>query len=80
MDIEGSERDAVAGAASMIRHARPLLAICAYHMQSDLWVIPNLIHSIVPDYRLFLRPHRADGWDLVCYGVPPERRTALEGP
>lgn len=79
MDIEGSERHAVAGAASLIRRARPLLAICAYHLQSDLWVIPNLIRSIVPDYRLFLRPHMADGWELVCYGVPPERCLKVDG-
>ena len=52
---------------------RPVLAICSYHRQTDLWRIPELIHSIDADYRLFIRPHLIEGWDLVCYAVPAER-------
>ena len=73
MDIEGSELDALAGAAKIIRRHGPLLAISAYHRQHDLWRIPLLIHSLNCQYRLFLRPYRIEGWDLVCYAVPESR-------
>jgi FkbM family methyltransferase len=73
MDIEGAELEAIEGARGVIARHSPVLAICSYHRQPDLWRIPALIHSINPGYRLFLRPHLIEGWDLVCYAVPPER-------
>jgi hypothetical protein len=73
MDIEGSEMDALAGASRIIREQGPLLAICVYHKQDDLWKIPLLIHSLNPEYRFFLRPHKLEVWDLVCYAVPKAR-------
>jgi hypothetical protein len=27
----------------------------------------------MPEARLFLRLYNVDGWDLVCYAVPPDR-------
>ena len=74
MDIEGSETDTLAGARELIRKNAPILTVCAYHRQSDLWNIPLLIHTIRPDYLFHLRPHLLEGWDLVCYAVPPHRR------
>jgi hypothetical protein len=44
-----------------------------YHKQNDLWRIPLLIHTLVEDYHLFLRPHEADGKELVFYAVPANR-------
>ena len=73
MDIEGAEMDALEGARQIIARHRPILAICLYHRQSDLWRIPLLIHSIYPGYRYFLRTHETDGWQTVGYAVPPER-------
>jgi FkbM family methyltransferase len=73
MDIEGSELDALAGASRIIREQGPLLAICAYHKQDDLWKIPLFIQSLNPEYRFFLRPHKLEVWDLVCYAVPQAR-------
>ena len=73
MDIEGAEGDALEGARRTIARHRPLLAVCLYHRQSDLWRIPLLIHSIDPGYRYFLRTHETDGWQTVGYAVPPER-------
>jgi FkbM family methyltransferase len=73
MDIEGSELQALAGAEKLIRRHAPLLAISAYHRQDDLWRIPLFIRSLNRQYRLFLRPHRIEGWDLVCYAVPENR-------
>jgi len=73
MDIEGAELDALEGARRSIQTHRPILSICVYHKQDDLWRIPLFIHTLVEDYRLFLRPHDVDGWQLVCYAVPANR-------
>ena len=73
MDIEGSELDALAGARKIIQKEMPILTICLYHRYDDLWRIPLLINSLADEYRLFLRPHEIEGWQLVCYAVPEER-------
>jgi FkbM family methyltransferase len=73
MDIEGAELDALEGARQVIRQHRPVLAVCVYHRQDHLWRVPAFIREMVKDYRFFLRPHKPDGWDLVCYAVPVER-------
>ncbi len=73
MDIEGAEPDALAGAASLLRNAQPVLAICLYHRLEHLWQIPNLIHRLVPDYSMFVRRYAEDGWEQVCYAVPRGR-------
>lgn len=75
MDIEGAEMDALRGANRTIG-SHPLLSICVYHRQNDLWRIPQLIHSLAPDYKFFLRAHDVDGWQLVCYAVPTHRLRA----
>lgn len=73
MDIEGSEAHALAGGAATIRTHRPVLAVCVYHKPADLWELPTLMHSFQPESKLYLRSHCADGFDLVCYAIPPER-------
>jgi hypothetical protein len=73
MDIEGAEGDTIRGARRTIREHQPLLEICVYHVQDHLWTLPLLIDSIKPGYRYFLRPHKYEVWDLVCYAVPPDR-------
>ena len=69
MDIEGSELATLAGARDLIGRNAPILAICVYHKQDDLWNIPLFIHSLNPGYCFHLRPHLLEGWDLVCYAV-----------
>jgi FkbM family methyltransferase len=73
MDIEGCELEALEGARGIIEKNQPILSICVYHRQNDLWRIPLFIRSLVKDYRMFLRPHAVDGKELVCYAVPPNR-------
>jgi FkbM family methyltransferase len=73
MDIEGAEMDALIGARRSIEKALPVLAISVYHKPDHLWRIPLLIRSYFDEYRLFLRPHNEEGWDLVCYGIPEAR-------
>jgi len=73
LDIEGGELDALTGAAATIARARPVLAICAYHLQDHLWRVPLLCSALLSQSRIVLRPHNEEGWDLVCYAVPEER-------
>jgi FkbM family methyltransferase len=57
MDIEGSEIDALNGSIGIIKRDKPRLAICVYHKSTDLWKIPLLINTILPEYHLYLRHH-----------------------
>jgi polyisoprenyl-phosphate glycosyltransferase len=76
MDIEGAEPDALEGARSTIRQARPILAVCAYHKCEHLWTIPRLMHDILPDYKIHLRRYAEECWETVYYAIPPERSMA----
>lgn len=69
MDIEGSEKEALLGAADIIRRNKPKLAICAYHKAEDIYEIPKTIMSIRNDYKFVLRQHEYDGYDTVLYAV-----------
>lgn len=67
LDIEGHEISALHGARSIIARDRPVLAIAAYHRWDDIWRIPELICSIVPEYRIFYRVHEYNTFDAVFY-------------
>lgn len=67
MDIEGYELQALMGAASTIKAARPRLMVSAYHRSTDLLAIPHYIDTIAPDYRIGLRHHTEDRWDTCLY-------------
>jgi FkbM family methyltransferase len=73
MDIEGAEPRALRGATDLLRRHQPVLAICTYHRSDHLWQIPKLIHSIVPEYNLFLRRYAEESWEGVCYAIPDHR-------
>ena len=61
MDIEGSEMDALQGAAHSIRKYKPKMAICIYHKLHDMWKIPLYIKQLRPDYEFAFRHHIIDG-------------------
>lgn len=70
IDVEGSEREAILGAAETIRRCRPKLLLAAYHRSEDLFALPQLVFSIRSDYRLYLRHHRQlPAWDVNFYFV-----------
>jgi FkbM family methyltransferase len=73
MDIEGAEYDALLGGRKTIQRDQPILAICVYHAQNDIWRIPLLIHEMVPRHKFFLRANEGDGLQTVFYAVPPNR-------
>jgi FkbM family methyltransferase len=70
MDIEGHEMDALAGAETIIRRLRPLLAISCYHQLDHLWRIPLWIRGLDAGYRLRLLHHGHLYAGSVCYGIP----------
>lgn len=60
MDVEGAELPALRGAEKTILRDKPRLAICIYHSDNDMASIAEYIHSIVPEYRLYVRQHHRD--------------------
>ena len=60
MDIEGAELPALKGAKETILRHKPKLAICIYHSDQDMLSIAEYIHSIVPEYKLYVRQHHKD--------------------
>ena len=52
MDIEGAEREALAGGRETIARNRPRMAICTYHRAQDPVVIPQVALAAVPDYNI----------------------------
>ncbi|WP_338623946.1 FkbM family methyltransferase [Selenomonas sp. TAMA-11512] len=66
MNIEGSEKEALAGARAMICRDKPLLAIAGYHRTEDFWEIPLQIHAMREDYALHLRSYM-NHISFVCY-------------
>lgn len=69
MDIEGAEINAIKGAEKIIKKYKPKLAICVYHKKEDIWAIPKLILSYVPNYKLYLRHYSLNDNETVLYCV-----------
>jgi FkbM family methyltransferase len=74
MDIEGAEFDALRGARRVIERDAPVLAVCVYHTQADIWRIPLLLRSMRTEYSYFLRAYDGDGLQTVLYALPPQRK------
>jgi FkbM family methyltransferase len=70
LDLEGGEVDALKGAAHTLANHLPVLAISCYHNPQDLWILPDLVAEIVPSYKLYLRQHMHNSFDLVLYAIP----------
>ena len=52
MDIEGAEKQALAGARETLRQFRPRMAISSEHLPDDVQKIPAVVSQIRPDYQL----------------------------
>lgn len=69
MDIEGAEKEALLGAAEIIKQKKPKLIICAYHKPEDIYELPRTILKLRADYKLSLWQIGDGFWDMVLYGV-----------
>lgn len=67
MDIEGSEWEALHGAAGLIRKWKPRLAISVYHKPCDAFLFPKYLKELVPEYRFRIRHYGADIMETVLY-------------
>ncbi len=67
MDIEGSEIQALKGAANTISKSQPRLQICSYHKFDDLWEVPILIKELCPEYKLYLGHHSQHLFETIVY-------------
>ena len=67
MDIEGAECDALHGAKETIMRDKPFCAISVYHRKGDMLAIMDYLHSLVHDYRFWLRHYAVTDGDTVLY-------------
>ena len=69
MDIEGSEMEALKGAAAVIRQSHPKLAISVYHKPEVIVVIPNYLLKLYQDYKFYIRHYSLSWFDTVLYAI-----------
>ena len=70
LDIEGAEIEALNGSRETLRRHRPALAVCTYHHPEHLWEVAEQIQTFDLGYKLFLRSHLYNSFELVLYGLP----------
>ncbi len=66
-DIESYEYKMLLGAKKTIQKYKPLLAICIYHNGVDMYSIPLLLKSMVPEYKMAVRHHSVETDETVLY-------------
>jgi FkbM family methyltransferase len=69
LDVEGAEREALAGAAQHIANDRPKLALSVYHLAGDFWRLPDQVAGYRSGYELRLRHYSESVIDSVLYCV-----------
>jgi FkbM family methyltransferase len=69
LDVEGAEMEILQSIEDIIKSNKPKLAISIYHKPEDVFKIPLFIHSIVPEYKLYIRHHTNWFWETVLYAV-----------
>ena len=55
MDVEGCEKETLEGAITTLQQKKPRLIVAAYHKTGDFFELMLQIHSIQPNYKLYLR-------------------------
>jgi len=70
LDVEGAEPAALMGARRMIQQHRPFISAGLYHHPAHIWQVPLLVKELCASYRLHLRLHAENGFELRLYAVP----------
>jgi len=73
LDVEGAEREALAGASETIDRFRPKILLSIYHRRSDIYELPQLLMSTLKDYRYYVGHHGPYHTETDLYAIPIER-------
>ena len=68
-DVEGAEDQAIDGSRKTIQSFFPSLTVSVYHRSEDIFALPLKIHTLAPEYKLYLRRYPyVPAWDieLIC--------------
>ncbi len=67
-DVEGAELNALTGSQKSIKAFKPKLNVALYHRVGDIFELPLFIHSLCPEYKLYIRhfPYYP-AWDTNLY-------------
>lgn len=57
IDVEGSEANALNGAAETISAFKPKLNVALYHRNEDMFELPLLVHKLNKKYKFYMRHH-----------------------
>ena len=69
-DVEGADVEVILGMKNTLKNFKPKLNFSAYHRFEDIFRLPQLIHGINPDYKIYLRHHPyIPAWDTNLYCV-----------
>ncbi len=69
-DVEGAEREALAGSHESIEAHRPALLVSLYHRSEDIFELPLLLKKKYPDYKFYMRRREyIPAWDTVLLAV-----------
>lgn len=70
LDVEGAEKEALDGGTGVISTLAPDMAVSLYHRTDDAVTLTQLVHSLLPRHRLYLRRISCiPMWDLTLYAV-----------
>lgn len=65
LDVEGAEKQALAGGSRTLADCQPKLFLAAYHYDADIFRLPMLLWELVPEYKIYLRKHPyVPAWEL----------------
>ncbi len=67
-DVEGAEEEALLGSVKTMQNNDTELLVSLYHKSRDLFSLPLLVHSLLPEHKLYLRKHPyVPAWDINLY-------------
>lgn len=69
-DVEGADMETLIGMQKTMENYKPKLNFSAYHRFEDIFRLALYIHSVNPDYKIFLRHHPyIPAWDTNLYCI-----------
>ncbi len=67
-DVEGAEREAIAGSEKAIANNLTELCVALYHRSEDIFELPLLVHELLPDHALFIeKTPYIPAWEINLY-------------